>query len=140
MTPNTPLEELIEKLEAMIENGGDADLIAAVVHANGLLQKESELINPLDASRFKSGDRINHFYVNALRQLTEEECNILANSLRPDRTEEIAIGFSKWKWENGWRITYLEKEKGLCYENLSDWPVFKTDRELFKDYIESLKP
>ena len=36
----TAMQELIEKLESMIEHGGDADLLPALEHAKKLLEKE----------------------------------------------------------------------------------------------------
>jgi hypothetical protein len=39
------------------------------------------IYNSLDASQFKGNERINHFLVNALRQLTADEIRILGESL-----------------------------------------------------------
>lgn len=137
---NTPLEELIEKIQDHINwiEGNHktvrVDIYDVAALAQTLSEKESELINPLDASKFNSGDRINHFYVNALRQLTQEEREVLANSLKPDRTEQIAIGFSIWTEKNGW--DWSGNHQVFINDNFEP----KEGSELFKDYMESLKP
>lgn len=97
MTPNTPLEELIEKMFEVKDMGGDLEL--AIAYARPFLQKEYS------------------------------------------HTEQIAIGFSKWKFDNGWYIHSKLLDGTLIHFKHFGWDgCSKTDSELFKDYIESLKP
>ena len=79
------------------------------------------------------------------RQLTSSFCvSFVESGERADKciaiTEEIAIGFSKWKWENGWYCHTYTKGFMIYFKN-SQWDGKpKTDSELFKDYMESLNP
>ncbi len=65
--------------------------------------------------------------ISVLRYISELEKRIKT-------TEEIAIGFDIWKWKNDWR-----RLNDFRYGNLTTLED-KTDSELFKDYMESLKP
>lgn len=54
------------------------------------------------------------------------------------RTEEIAIGFSKWKFEQGWEFYAMV---GTVLYNCNRFrKEEKNDKELFSMYMESLKP
>lgn len=52
---NTAMQELLDKLKAMLRNGGDKDLIPAIKHAEDLLIKEKEQIMDAYWSGFESG-------------------------------------------------------------------------------------
>jgi hypothetical protein len=107
MTPNTPLEELIENAQPTKEEREFKDKVIQIMR---------------DQITF-SGQLHDYVVHGALESIWR---------LHYSRTEEIAIGFSKWVIDNLW-----EPFNGKW---INENGVTKTDRELFKDYIESLKP
>lgn len=66
--------------------GGEAIAYTKDIHAKTIFDVYNQVVesNPknfLNASKFKGNDRINHFLINALRQLSPEEAHILAKNL-----------------------------------------------------------
>jgi hypothetical protein len=126
----TPLEELIEK---------EDELALGFYNVNYSGTQTSEFLKPYIINTFKAArltllsDKERLVKACNAIQASRNELDSQITDLK-SHTEQIAIGFSIWTEKNGWDWS------GNHQVFINDDFEPKEASELFKDYMESLKP
>lgn len=93
-----------------------------------------ELIDRIDNGIIKSKAYGLEEFTEALESVKADAKLLLQKE--SSRTEEMAIGFTLWKYNNHWEF-FAQEDDVVYYKNMdTDEP--KTDKELFQEYLKTL--